>query len=450
MIPRFALVTFLSLVGSGVVAGEKPNLIVIMCDDLGYADVGFNGSQQIPTPGIDRIANEGVRFTDAYVTYCVCGPSRAGFMTGRYQGRFGFCRNPLYKPDDPNTGLAKEEQTLGEALQKAGYHTGIIGKWHLGAHISHHPLNRGFDEFFGHLGGGHKYFQADYQKKDSASAKNEWESYHTWIMRNHDPVEISKYLTDAFSDEAVDFVKRNHEKPFFLFLSYNAPHGPLQASEEYLARFPDISNKDRQTYAAMVSAVDDGVVDLLSTLDDLGIANNTIVFFLSDNGGATSNASDNTPLRGHKSNVWEGGFRVPMAVRWPAKFDAGGVYKHPVSSLDIFATIAAESGAPENPGRPLDGVNLVPYITGADEGRPHRSIYLRKFDHGQYAIRHLDHKLVGPETDAAPQLFALPNDIGEGNDLAPTEPETVEMLKRFYNEWESELIDPAFKGKRQR
>lgn len=217
MKPSYVLLLSVSLVASSALAAEKPNLIAIMCDDLGYADVGFNGGQQVATPGIDRVAREGIKFTDAYATYSVCGPSRAGFMTGRYQGRFGFSRNPLYKTNDPNTGLPKGEQTMGEALQRVGHHRGIIGKWHLGAHISNHPLNRGFDELFGHLGGGHKYFQSDYTKKDSYSAKNEWESYHTWIMRNHDPVEISKYLTDEFSDEAVDFVKRNHEKPFFCF-----------------------------------------------------------------------------------------------------------------------------------------------------------------------------------------------------------------------------------------
>ena len=417
-----------------------------MCDDLGYADVGFNGCKDIPTPGIDRIANEGVKFTSAYVSYSVCGPSRAGFITGRYQGRFGFSRNPQYRPDDPNMGLPQEEQTMAEALKQVGYHSGIIGKWHLGAHPSNHPLNRGFDEFFGHLGGGHKYFPEDLTIRDSYKINNEWQSYHTWIMRNHEPVETTQYLTGEFSDEAVSFVERNKDKPFFLFLSYNAPHTPLQASEEYLARFEAIKDEERRTYAAMVSAVDDGVGRLLGKLDELELTENTIVFFLSDNGGPQQNASNNSPLRGFKSDVWEGGFRVPMAARWPRKLGANMVFSHPVMSLDIFATIAAESGAPANPGRPLDGVNLMPFMSEDSTERPHSKIFIRKFDQQRYAMRFMDYKLVITGPDEDPKLFALPNDIGERNDLAASEVDKVKVLEKMLREWESELIDPVFLG----
>ncbi|MGY8944890.1 MAG: sulfatase-like hydrolase/transferase, partial [Flavobacteriales bacterium] len=208
----------------------KPNFIVIMADDLGYGDVGFNGSTEIPTPNIDRIAANGIKFTNGYTSYSVCSPSRAGFITGRYQQRFGYERNIQYRPNDPNMGLPQTEKTIPEVLGQVGYKSRIIGKWHLGAHISNHPMNRGFTSFFGHLGGGHKYFPEELTIKDSYSFSDEPMSYKTWIMKDHTPVEIKNYLTDEFSDNAVSFIDKNQEDPFFLFVSYNAPHGPLQAT----------------------------------------------------------------------------------------------------------------------------------------------------------------------------------------------------------------------------
>jgi len=278
---------------------KKPNIIIILADDLGYADVGFNGCKDIPTPNIDRIATNGVKFTSGYVTFSVCGPSRAGLLTGRYPQRFGYERNPQYRPHDPNMGLPKEENTLAESLKQVGYTSGIIGKWHQGADISNHPLNRGFDEFFGHLGGGHRYFPEELTIQDSYAVENdEGMSYKTWIMRNHEPVQTKKYLTDEFSDEAVRFVERHQKEPFFLYLAYNAPHSPLQATEEYLDRFPNIKDEKRKTYAAMVSAVDDGVGKLLDKLESLHLDKNTLVYFLSDNGGPEKDkGSKNGPLK---------------------------------------------------------------------------------------------------------------------------------------------------------
>ncbi len=301
-----------------------PNLIVIMADDLGYADVGFNGCRDIPTPHIDSIATEGVKFTNAYVCYSVCGPSRAGFITGRYGQRFGYERNPQYRPKDRNMGLPTSETTIADALGRVGYRCGVVGKWHLGASDVHHPLQRGFHEFFGHLGGGHRYLPAELTIRDSADAADENQSYRTWILQNHTPVKTKEYLTDEFSDAAVRFVQGNQDQPFFLFLSYNAPHLPLQATQQYLDRFPDITNKKRKLYAAMVSAVDDGVGRLLGTLRELDLEDDTLVFFLSDNGGPyLKNASQNTPLRGGKGDVWEGGFRVPFAAKWPTGWHQG-------------------------------------------------------------------------------------------------------------------------------
>ena len=226
---------------------EKPNLIVIMVDDLGYADVGFNGCKDIPTPNIDKIADNGIRFASGYVTYSVCSPSRAGFITGRYPQRFGYERNVQYKPDDPNMGLPLDQETIADSLGKVGYKSMVIGKWHMGAHPTLQPLKRGFDEFYGHLGGGHRYMPEDLTIKDSFKAKGEGESYRTWIMRNNEPVKPTKYLTDEFSDEAVSFIKRHKDENFFLFLSYNAPHTPLQATEKYLSRFEHIKEPCRQS-----------------------------------------------------------------------------------------------------------------------------------------------------------------------------------------------------------
>ncbi len=425
---------------------KKPNIIIILVDDMGYADVGFNGCKDIPTPNIDRIATNGVKFTNGYVTFSVCGPSRAGLLTGRYPQRFGYERNPQYRPHDPNMGLPKEEKTLAEALKQVGYTSGIIGKWHQGADISNHPLNRGFNEFFGHLGGGHRYFPEELTINDSYAVDNdEGVSYKTWIMRNHEPIQTNKYLTDEFSDEAVRFVERHQKKPFFLYLAYNAPHSPLQATQKYLDRFPNIANKKRKTYAAMVSGVDDGIGLLLDKLESLDLDKNTLVYFLSDNGGPEqSNGSDNGVLREGKSSIYEGGYRVPFALQWKGTVKSG-VYDNAISSLDIFATIAELSKTPIKKDKPLDGVNLIPYITGKNIGLPHETIYLRKFDEKSYSVRHKDLKLV-LKKDGIPQLYNLTKDVGEQNDIAQQYPEEVKKIEAIRKEWDSQLIDPIFEG----
>ena len=425
---------------------QKPNIIIILADDLGYADVGFNGCKDIPTPNIDRIASNGVKFTNGYVTYSVCGPSRAGLLTGRYPQRFGYERNPQYRPNDPNMGLPKSESTLAEALKKVGYTSGIVGKWHQGVDISNHPLNRGFDDFFGHLGGGHAYFPELLTIKDSYSVENnEGESYKTWIMRNHEPIQTKRYLTDEFSDEAVRFVEKNKKEPFFLYLAYNAPHSPLQATQEYLDRFPNITDIKRKTYAAMVSAVDDGVGRLLDKLESLNLDKNTLVYFLSDNGGPEKdNSSDNGVLREGKSSIYEGGYRVPFAMQWKGTVKPL-VYDNPISSLDIFATIAALSKSPVNKDKPLDGVNLIPFITGKNKSLPHETIYLRKFDEKSYSIRYKDLKLV-LKKDGVPQLYNLKKDIGEQKNIANQFPNEVKKLEDIRKEWDSQLIEPIFAG----
>lgn len=425
-----------------------PNLVVIMTDDQGYGDVGFNGCKDIPTPHIDSIAKDGVRFTDGYACYSYCSPSRAGFLTGRYPQRFGHERNPAWNPTDRFSGLPLTEKTLATALGAVGYHSGIIGKWHLGCHELLHPLERGFNEFYGHLGGGHFYFPDDLTIKDTEDATTEAESYRLQILRNRIPEVTGKYLTDEFSDEAVEFIGKNRSKPFFLYLAYNAPHAPMQAPDQYLERFPDISDKKRKTYAAMVSAVDDGVGRVLVALKKHGLEENTLVVFMSDNGGPEEqNASSNGPLRGGKGDPWEGGIRVPFAMRWPKQIPKGLEYNHPVLSLDVFATMAAAANLKEDPQRPLDGVDLIRFFKGSKYKKPHKAIYLRMSDKGAYVVRADDFKLVIDSKDAKPTLHELRRDIGEERDFYSVFPEKVATLEQMRKEWASHLIPPAFKGR---
>ncbi len=426
-------------------ATTRPNLILVLTDDQGYADVGFNGSNDIKTPNIDRIALEGARFTNGYVTYAVCGPSRAGLLTGRYQGRFGFGRNPVVDPNDQNAGLALSEKMISEVLAAKEYKSGIIGKWHMGTHPSFRPNNRDFDYFYGFLSGGHQYFPELLTVKDIYHAKKDWSWYDTKILENNRQVETKKYLTDEFSDKAVAFIENNSHQPFFLYLAYNAPHTPLQATDEYLDRNSHIKNKKRRTYAAMITAVDDGVGRVLDTLNKLNIADNTIVFFLSDNGGAESqNASDNGPLRGQKGSYFEGGVRVPFAVRWPAKIPADITYNYPVSSMDILATIAGVTEAPIDKSRPLDGVNLIPYLLGENLTPPHPVLYWRNFDQGTLAMRNGNMKVID-SAKSGQHLYNLRIDLEEKSNLSQDNPNAYNLLFQQLQTWEKQLIDPVFR-----
>ncbi len=444
----FCRMTLLVLLSLGLLtslahATDKPNLIVIMTDDQGYADVGFNGSTEIRTPHIDRIAGEGTRFTSGYVSYPVCGPSRAGFLTGRYQGRFGFGRNPIIDPTARNAGIAFDEKNIAEVLKPAGYTSGILGKWHMGTHPDHHPNKRGFDYFYGFLSGGHQYFPEELTLEDLSEVTKKYEWYKTRLLRNDERVDTDEYLTDEISHEAVDFIKRESHGPFFLYVAYNAPHTPLQASQEYLDRNTHIENKRRRTYAAMITAVDDGVGRILETLKEEGIDENTIVFFLSDNGGPLEkNASDNGILREGKGSPFEGGIRVPFAVRWPGKVPAGVDYKEPVISLDILATIVAEANVDTSANKPLDGTNLMPHLRGERSGPPHDILFWRGFDQKWFAARQANNKLVNKR--AGKMLFDLETDISEADNLISTDAKTHQDLEKRVEAWNSEMIDPVF------
>ncbi len=431
---------------------KRPNLVLILADDLGYADVGFMGCADIPTPGIDRIAAEGVRFEQGYVTGAVCGPSRAGLITGRYQDRFGCGNNPTVDPSIPN-GVPTSERMISELLRPAGYESKVVGKWHLGTYPGLRPLDRGFDEFYGFLTGGHDYFPENLTLEDLSEVREKWAWYRTKLLDNEKRVATTEYLTDELSDSAVEFIDRDRDGPFFLYLAYNAPHTPMQATDEYLSRFGHIADGRRRTYAAMVSAMDDGIGRVLDALDRRGLADDTIVVFLSDNGGASNNASRNTPLRGHKSQPFEGGLRVPFAIRWPGVAAPGSTYRHPVSALDIAATIVGAAGpvarAQVRPTHPLDGVDLRPHLAGEIEGPPHAALFWWWHDRGQAAVRSGDLKLVTrPESAGGDLLFDLASDTGERRnllraDLADGYEGAADALRGLLAEWSEGLIPPA-------
>jgi arylsulfatase A-like enzyme len=317
-----------------------------------------------------------------------------------------------------------------------------IGKWHLGAHESQRPLNRGFDEFFGFLTGGHQYFPELWTLNDISGVDSQFAAYKTKLLRNDTRIDEQEYLTDALSREAVRFVERNAEKPFFLYLAYNAPHTPLQATEKYLSRFSHIENKKRKKYAAMVSSVDDGVGTLLDKLQEMNIHENTLVFFLSDNGGPyKKNGSNNDPLREGKGSLYEGGIRVPFAMRWPAKIKGGRVYDNPIISLDIFATAINYAGAESK--NALDGVDIVPYILGAKSGVPHDQLFWRQYDKKAYAVRSGNQKLVKMNNESE-ELYDLDTDISESNSI--DNPAQHQKLLEASEQWKSQLMDPIFLG----
>jgi len=433
---RSFLQTTAGLLGSGALLPSRgapsgrPNIVVIVADDLGYMDLGVQGCRAIPTPNIDSLAAGGVRFTDGYVSCPVCSPTRAGLITGRYQQRFGHEFNPgPATAADANFGLPLTETTLADRMKSLGYSTGMVGKWHLGYRPELHPLKRGFDEFFGFLGGAHSYVNALADKANP-------------ILRGTEPVDEKEYLTDAFTREAAGFLNRRRKEPFFLYLTYNAVHGPMEPVDKYTSRFPSIAEPRRRTFAGMLAALDAGVGAVLKTLRDNGLEENTLIFFVSDNGGPTAgNTSRNDPLRGVKGQVLEGGIRVPFLMQWKARVPAGVVYRRPVIALDIFPTAVAAAGGKVPAEARLDGVNLLPYVAGKEKAAPHEALYWR---FGQpAAIRQGDWKLLRQGEDAW-QLYNLSEDVGEAKDLAAANPAKRKELEAAYEAWNRQLMAPRW------
>lgn len=447
-----AFALLLALTGTGtslaapaaVAQTRPPNIVVIVADDMGYADTGPYGSKDIPTPHIDALAAGGIRFTDAYVSGPYCSPTRAGLLTGRYPQRFGHEYNIGIAAVHRDAGLPLEEVTMADRLRSAGYRTALIGKWHLGAAPRFFPTRRGFDEFFGFLGGTHAYVAPTPERNPLFDG--------TSIVRDS-PL----YLTDTLAGRAVEFIQRNRERPFFLYLAFNAVHTPLQATPQYLARFSQVGDSTRRVYAAMLSAMDDGIGRTLAAIRDERLEENTLIFFFSDNGGpmdpATWNGSSNGVLRGDKGQTWEGGIRVPFIVRWKGRIAEGKTDARPIIQLDVLPTALAAAGVPVRPEWRLDGVNLLPLLTGISTDAPHDALYWRAG--GVMAVRMGKWKLVrsyergvADPVDSvkleAAELFNLEDDVGESHNLAAQFPDKVKELAHSWRRWNAQLATPAW------
>ena len=478
-----SLAAFVTLFSTFCVAkdapGRQPNIVVLLADDLGYGETSCQGNTQVQTPHIDSIASDGVRFTNGYVTAAFCSASRAGLMTGRYQTRFGYEFNPIgASNEDPDAGLPVTEKTLADSLHDVGYTTALIGKWHLGGTAEYHPHRRGFDEFFGFLHEGHYFVPPPYagvstmlrRRALPGNTKGRWASgdgrlvYTTHmgydepdydadnpIYRSGQPVEEHEYLTDAFTREATSFIHRNSDRPFFLYLAYNAVHSPLQAADHYMKKYKSIDDVHRRIFAAMLGNLDDSVGAVLECLRKNQLDENTLVFFLSDNGGPTRElTSSNFPLRGEKGSMYEGGIRIPFMMRWPGHIPRQLVYNRPVISLDIFATAVAAAESNTARLQTMDGVNLLPFLNRNAAGPPHETLFWRTGP--KAALRHGDWKLLrnserGRNNDW--QLYDLASDVAEQNNLAETAVDRRTELIAIWESLNGQMIAPAWNPPRR-
>ncbi len=420
---------------------RKPNVIVILVDDLGFRNLSIHGSPDLKTPNIDALANGGVRCTNGYVSCPVCAPTRAGIMTGRYQQRFGLEFNPAAGSPAGEFGLPRSEITLAEAMKKQGYATGMVGKWHLGGVEGSRPTERGFNEYFGFLEGAHSFLPPT----DPAiiADPRPMVPFQRAIMRGITPVQEKEYLTDAFTRETLAFIDSHSAQPFFLYLTYNAVHSPLQGDEKNFDRVAGIGHARRKHFASMLTSLDDGIGKLMVKLRERKLEENTLVFFLSDNGGSPQpfNTTDNLPFSGTKGELLEGGIHIPYFAHWKGTLPAGSVYTQPVISLDMYATAVAEAGGQLPKDRIYDGVNLIPFLTGQDKGTPHAALYWR---YGNYlAIRKGDWKLHKYGKYPA-QLYNLTADIGETTDLSQKQASLVKELEADLANWNAQLMEPMW------
>ena len=408
---------------------EQPNIILLLADDLGWADLGFQGSSDILSPNIDQLAKNGIRFTDGHVSASVCSPSRAGLMTGRYQQRFGHEANS----PPPSDGMDIKQMTIADRLKKLGYRTGLIGKWHLGNQDIYYPTRRGFDYFYGLRSGSRSYFYNAKKDDKTGNAKA--------IEENGKKVEFDGYLTDVFGQKAIDFINTQDDKPFFLYHSFTAPHGPMHATVEDKVLFASIENLKRRAYAAMVWAMDRAIGKLIDCLKASDKFENTLIWFLSDNGGATSNASVNLPLAGHKGIKFEGGTRVPFFAHWPKQFKEAKKFDPMMISLDIMPTSLAAAGAKEESLKNFDGLNLLPFIQRENATPPHQNLYWHKLWFS--AMRDGPWKLIYVQ-DYGHALYNLDKDIGESKNLIKAEKKRGEKMIQKLNSWKAELEKPRW------
>lgn len=442
---------FVAGLGSGAVvraARRKPNIVFIVADDLGYGELGCQGNAEIPTPHIDSIAKNGVRATQGYVSAPVCCPSRAGFLTGRYQTRFGHEFNLIGRDNlKADAGLPLTETTMADCLKQAGYATAMTGKWHLGASRPYLPQRRGFDEFFGFLHEGHFFAAPPYRGMVTRLRIKEppYDEANP-ILRGETPVEEPEYLTDAFTREALSFIDRHRNDPFFLYLPYSAIHSPMQAKVQDARRFQhSIHDEQRRVFAGMLAPLDHGVGAVLDRLRQHGIIQDTLILFISDNGGPTAElTSSNGALRGGKGQLFEGGIRVPFLAQWPGTIAPGRVIHQTVSALDILPTMIAAAGAPR-PRQRLDGINLLPLLAASGTSGD-RTLFWR---YGmKVAMRKGDWKIVRqrePGNDEpAFQLFDLAHDESETRDLARDKPGVLRSLEDELRAINREMVKPLW------
>lgn len=460
---------------SEVHSQNKPNIIILLADDLGKYEVSAYGAKHISTPNIDKIGQEGVIFEEGYVTAPTCAPSRSGIMTGRVQNRYGFETQIMEfyptnmveylsgkyfvntgsfvvesKPDFPaewqvhKQGVPPTEITLAERLKAMGYFTGIVGKWHLGISHNHVPLHRGFDYQYGFYGASSLYTPERNwshiinHEHESFSAQYQWSTGRygeAAIMEMGKEIYEERYLTWAFRDKALEFLEKNKDTSFFLYCAFSAPHVPFQAPVAYYCMYEDVVDDNKRVYYAMISALDDAIGEIHQKIKDLGIEDNTIIYLLSDNGGASyTKATDNGPLKGGKLTQFEGGINVPFMMKWKGKIPAGSRYDYPVSSADIFVTSVINAGGILPPDREYDGVNLIPFVIGENKDRPHEHLFWRA-DH-IWAIRDGDYKLILSTRDGWAELYDLKKDKSETYNLKEQMPELYQQLYDTHKQWQ--------------
>jgi arylsulfatase A-like enzyme len=474
---------YLESVSKEKLDSDRPNIVLIVADDLGKTDISLYGSPYVETPNIDAIAGNGVVFTDAYCSSPICSPSRAGLLTGRHQQRFGYETQPMnryphnrleylvykyllntgnwqvsdlktspVKDEIKKQGLPPSEIILPEILKSSGYATAVTGKWHLGYNPKlHSPLVRGFDYMYGFYEAFSLFAPVDdpgivNHRHDYFASKHIWRQGrkgYCAIRRNEEVISEERYLTFAIADEAAGFIEKNRDRPFFLYVPFSAPHTPFQVPREYYDRFDHVTDKNKRVYYGMIAALDDAVGTITDSVRELGLLDNTIILFTSDNGGATyTGATDNAPLKGGKFTSFEGGINIPMMIQWPAVIHSGTINNHPVSHLDIVPTLLAAAGIPLSDSHKPDGVDLIPWVTKTISGVPHESLFWRA--HYTSAIREGRYKLFHDSKNDIIELYDLQADSSEKINLAQSDPGTVARLMEKIAEWERGMSDPAW------
>ncbi|HUB85761.1 MAG TPA: sulfatase-like hydrolase/transferase [Rhizomicrobium sp.] len=437
-------------------ASRRPNVLVIVADDMGYGDPSSYGAPYA-TPNMDALAQDGVRFTNAYVTAAVCSPSRAGLMTGRYQQRFGHEYQLFSEEQNREFGVDPGQPTIAKSLAAAGYTTALFGKWHLGLAPQRNPLKMGFQTFYGFLGGRRPYVDdwdgnvgLEYPDRNKMPELYQL-SDNTQMYDNSKKTELASYLTDELTDKAVSYIDTHNKKPFLLMVTYSAPHWPLQATNAQLKLEAGVADPDERIYRTVINQEDIGIGRIRETLKKNGLTDNTLIIFLSDNGCPKyiSQLCSNRPLNGWKRYLMEGGIRIPFIVAWPTKIAKGQTFDGITSSLDIYATAVAAAGAKSDPKQPPDGVNLLPYLEGKAQGNPHDRLYWRSLP--SYAIRDGNWKLLGnggENGDEVTMLFDLQADPGEVHDVSAEHPDVVSRLNAEWKAWSATLAPAGWPSDR--